>query len=277
MPILTDKDFLGVATLTDEDFTTPQVLTDKDFQLEQKAVKPSKTAKTFTQEQEPFYITAHKSLQYGLSNINAALSRFPAVAYDIAAIPQNLLVKISGHAELQVKSPDWLLNNPIAKFYDKAAQAWQPEELKKDPFQYLKNRDYGGAVKNLTMQVVANAPSQIAIISSTLAGYGVPALVGMGGIQAAQKIKEGTDLQQDPLNVATNAALQGTIEAAFESIGTMGILKQWSKALTKSFGKSTAKQIIKDVGKTIGYSFLGEGNEELWTSFGQDFSDVVTG
>ena len=277
MPILTDKDFLGVATLTDEDFTTPQVLTDKDFQLEQKAVKPSKPAKTFTQEQEPFYITAHKSLQYGLSNMNAALSRFPAVAYDIAAIPQNLLVKISGHAELQVKSPDWLLNNPIAKFYDKAAQAWQPEELKKDPFQYLKNRDYGGAVKNLTMQVVANAPSQIAIISSTLAGYGVPALVGMGGIQAAQKIKEGTDLQQDPLNVATNAALQGTIEAAFESIGTMGILKQWSKALTKSFGKSTAKQIIKDVGKTIGYSFLGEGNEELWTSFGQDFSDVVTG
>ena len=42
MPILTDKDFLGVATLTDEDFTTPQVLSDKDFQLEQKAVKPSK-------------------------------------------------------------------------------------------------------------------------------------------------------------------------------------------------------------------------------------------
>ena len=42
MPILSDKDFLGVATLTDEDFTTPQVLSDKDFQLEQKAVKPSK-------------------------------------------------------------------------------------------------------------------------------------------------------------------------------------------------------------------------------------------
>jgi len=227
--------------------------------------------------EEPFAKAAYKSFQMGLSQFWASVARLPAVTYNLAALPQNLLMKAIGKADRQVRAPNWLLNNPVAKFYDKQAVAWQPKELQKDPFDYLRKGDYRGAIRNLTMQVVANAPNQIAIITGVLAGYGTPVLIGMGGLQAAQVMKTGEEKKLDPVQITTNAALQGTIEGCFETIGTAGILKTWAGALAKSFGAGSAKQIVKDVGKTLAYSFFGEGNEEFWTSLGQDFSDVVTG
>ena len=62
-----------------------------------------------------------------------------------------------------------------------------------------------------------------------------------------------------------------------ENMGTMGILKTWSKAMAKSFGKKAGRELMGDVFKTIFHSALGEGNEEFWTSLGQDFSSYATG
>jgi hypothetical protein len=108
-----------------------------------------------------------------------------------------------------------------------------------------------------------------------MAGYPGYGLAGMGLLETTNSLKMNRD--KDPAISAYNSLSRGVIEAGFESIGTMGILKKWSNVLTKSFGTATTKQIIGDVFKTITYSFLGEGNEEFWTSLAQDFSDFTTG
>lgn len=226
-------------------------------------------------KREPWPKAFGKAGAMGLSQLYTGIARIPATVYDIAALPQNIAVKALGKPELQVRSPDWLMNNPIAKFYEQQGQAWTPEELKKDPMFYFKEGDPSGGIRNIMLQVTANAPNQIARIASAVAGFGGPALVGMGLQQAGSILAR--DRDKDPATVATNAALQGTIEGAFESIGTMGLFKKWSTVLAKSFGKGTTKEIWKNVGKTIAYSTLGEGNEEFLTSLGQDFSDYLAG
>ena len=141
----------------------------------------------------------------------------------------------------------------------------------------FKTKDFDGIGRHLAIQVAENVPQQIGIILSYLAGYPNMGLAGMGMLETTQSLKEARKQKKDPAMSAYNSLTKGIIEAGFESIGTMGILKKWGSTLTKSFGTKNAGQIIVDVFKTIFWSILGEGNEEWWTSLGQDFSDFVTG
>lgn len=213
----------------------------------------------------------------GLSRLWATSSRIPAGVYDLAAMPQNFLVKAVGRGDLQVQSPEWLMDNPIAELYDYQTEAFRKEITPtKSLEEALETKDFDGMGRHIAILVAENAPQQIGIILSYMAGFPGAGLAGMGMLETTQSLKEARKKRKDPAMSAYNALAKGVIEAGFESIGTLGILKKWSRVLTKSFGTKTTKQIIGDVFKTIFHSMLGEGNEEFWTSLAQDFSDFAT-
>ena len=229
-------------------------------------------------DQPSFLSDAYNRFQAGLGGFNAALARIPAGLYDMAMMPGNFLAKAMGQPDKQVQSPEWLMDNMVAKAYDKIQKNYTEKAGPRQDFtEMVKNRDYKGITRSIALQVIENAPHQIGIIASYMAGIPAAGLVGMGAISGTQALKEGRTSGADPAMNTYNALANGVIEAGFESIGTMGLLKHWEKALAKSFGTKQAMGILADVGKAVIASMAGEGNEEFLTSFGQDFSAMATG
>lgn len=229
-----------------------------------------------------------RSFMSGVSSMNAGIAQTPALiynagaaAYNVAAIPQNFVadkLNIPGlKAQEQGTAPDWLLNNPVATYYKKAAEYYAPEELSQDPIQLMREGNGKQAARAIAAQVVANLPQQAFLVASTLAGQPQVALGAMGVLSASQATAEAQENGKSAIQATLDALAQGSIEVATEQFGTVGIVKHWETALAKSFGKGTAKQIIADAGRSIAASFFGEGTEEFAAQIGQDFSDYATG
>ena len=64
-----------------------------------------------------------QTLNSGLSNMYANIARIPADIYDVFALPQNALASATGWDAIRAQSPEWLQNNPVAKYYDKASES----------------------------------------------------------------------------------------------------------------------------------------------------------
>ena len=195
---------------------------------------------------EPLINDLGNAFMSGLNRTWATAARIPAGVYDIAAIPQNFLMKAIGKKELQVQSPEWLMDNPIAELYDYQTEVYRKEIAPTKTFEEaFATKDFDGIGRHLAIQVVENAPQQIGIILSFMAGYPNAGIAGMGALATADSLKEGRKQKKDPAMSAYNSLAKGVIEAGFESIGTMGILKKWSKSLTASFGAKNTIRIAK--------------------------------
>jgi len=217
------------------------------------------------------------ALNTGLANVNQSLSQLPTLAVDLALTPGNLFAKAIGREDLQSRAPDWLANNPVSKFYKDVAKEYTPPDLERSVYDEIKKGNYSRAGRTMAAQFVSNAPQQAITLAATLSGYGLPSLVFSGATTAATTLQESRDAGATPLQSITNAAAAGTIESSFESLGTLGVLHHWEGAITKSFGKESAKQVFKDFAKTIAYSVAAEGNEEFLTSIAQDYASYATG
>lgn len=229
-------------------------------------------------EQKPFIEDIANAFGAGTSKMWANAARTPAAVWEGALIPQNFLMKSLGRNDLQVQTPDWIMDNPVSEYYDSQAELFRDKISPKASFEEAsKSGDWSGIPRSLALSVVENAPTQIGLIATYMAGTPLTGLVGMGLMQMGESLKEGREKGMDPAMNGYNSLIKGTIETGMESVGTMGVLKHWSKALTVSFGKKATREIMKDTFKAIFYSALGEGNEEFWTSLGQDFSDYATG
>lgn len=221
--------------------------------------------------------TLWHSLNSGLAQADAALFRIPALVYDVAALPQNMIGKMLNYKPMQVRSPEWLRNNPIAKYYDAQQEAWAVPELNKSIISQASKGNYAGAGKTLAAQLVANAPNQVVILASAMMGAPMVGLGYAGATQASSANKVAQESGVDPFSATTDAVAQGSLEMLMERVGTLGVLKKWENAVAKEIGKEGSKNVMKEVGKTIAYSTFAEGNEEFLTQVGQDFSDYVTG
>jgi hypothetical protein len=248
---------------------TPAPKTSFDFDLSDLDLGAGKS-------RESWVGAAGKALSGGAARTNATLARLPGLVYGVASLPQVAAGKLLGKNWSPKLTQD-LLNNPVSKYFDTQAEMLKPVELNKDPYQYWQEGDHGGAVRNITMQAIANAPQQIIAIGSAMSGMPVQGLAALGGMQSAEVLKDDLNKGKDPLTALNNSIVQGTIEAGFENIGTMGLFRTWSKSLEKSFGRAAGKKVIADVGKAIAHTMLGEANEEFLTSLGQDFSSYVYG
>lgn len=213
----------------------------------------------------------------GLARMNSSLAKVPAFIYDAAALPQNMLYSAFG-SDRRVQSPEWARDNAITKRYDDASQAYadQAPSLNQSAIDEISAGNFSRAGKIIALQVVNNAPQQVANIGLAF----VNPLAGAGlafGTTAAEKNAENAKNGVDPITGTLNATLQGTIEAGFESIGTFGLLDRWGAQLAKTYGEATTKEILKETGKALAATFAGEANEEALTSIAQGFADKHMG
>ncbi len=217
------------------------------------------------------------SFMSGLARMNSSLAKVPAFIYDAAALPQNIVYNVLG-LDRRVQSPDWARNNPISERYNEASQYYAEKvpEISQSAFDEISAGNYSRAGKIIALQVVNNAPQQVANIGLALVNPHAGAAMAFS-TTAADKNSDNANKGIDPLTGTLNATLQGTIEAGFESIGTFGLLDKWGAKLATTYGESTAKEIIKETSKALVASFAGEANEEALTSIAQGMADKHMG
>jgi hypothetical protein len=212
----------------------------------------------------------------GMAQLYSSAAKVPAFLYDLAATPQNYAAEKLDLPGLKTTAPDWLAKNSSVKTFDDMASRLQPDMADDSIVEEIGKGNYKKAAQVMAVQLVTNAPNQAALIMSEIASYGAAGLVGAGLTTAAQKNEENKKNGVSPALGALNAAANGTIESGFESLGTFGLLKTWENKIVQKFGKDASKAVFKDLLKTLGYTVLGEANEEFMTSLAQDALDATT-
>lgn len=172
---------------------------------------------------------------------------------------------------------DWLLNNPAAKKFDELAAKYKTEDQSASIIDAVLKQDWDKAGKIAALQAVANAPNMALTIGLTLAGLPQAAMAQMGLSTAAARLKENKDSGASDDAGFADATFQGAAEALFERMGTVKFVKGWSEALTGKFGKATAVEIFKSMGKVLVASFAQESLEEGATTLAQETSAHLTG
>lgn len=224
-----------------------------------------------------FATQALNVLYSGMASAGYNASKIPEALATTLMVPGNALSKAFGYAE--VKIPESIRNNPVSDYYKKSSEYYNQlaPEVSTDTWEEIKKGNFTSAGRGLALQIINNAPSQLINIAAALATGGTSAMVVAGSMSAGQKMSEMDNPDASPSAVGLDAAYNGAIEALFENLGTLGVVKKWEGAITRRAGKAVSKEVFKDLGKTLAYSVLGEWNEETLTSMAQDFSDYATG
>ena len=230
-----------------------------------------------------FTYDLYASMQSGLAQMYSNAGKIPALAYSVAAYPQNQIAELVGRDDLQVRPPEFLTNNPVTRHYDEQAKAYAPAELSDSVTEKFKQGDYTEGAKTLILQVAQNAPQQLLNIGLALTGAGLPATFATtGSIQAAGTLKESLDSGASPTAATINAVAQGSFESLIEnmSFGTTGSIraaKELGEVLTAKLGKEGARKAMVEVGKQIVTSFGNEAFEEGLTTIAQNSTAFATG
>lgn len=265
--------------------TTAAFLAEKDHaKLAKDDIKPLSVLEQIARmEEDDRWLPSNmgKIFMGGLANTNRSIAQAPAAAFSAITLPGNLLAKATGTGQVEV--PDWLLNNPVAEYYRRAAEYYSVEETQGNAWEDLKTGDIKKASRVLAAQIISNAPSQFVAVGSAAMGLPTAGLTFMGATSGASQLSKNADAakaqeyDKDPAQTAMDMLMNGGIEVLGERYGTFGIFKVIEKSVAKQFGKATAKTLVAEVGKNIALAFGGEGLEEFSTQLGQDLSDYATG
>lgn len=220
---------------------------------------------------------AGRNLSAGFARLNEQMTQVPSAIYDVGALPINAALKMGGLGDHQIETPDWIRFESSAKYWEDYAKSTQTPEAERSVIDAARSGDFQKAAKILAAQVIVNAPYQAALLAGAVAGANVPALAAAGILQGADTARRGRLMGADPTMSTLNAITQGVAEAGFERMGTFGLLRRWEGTIARAISKDSAKQVMKDLAKTLAYSFLGEGSEEGATQFVQSLSDYSTG
>lgn len=180
------------------------------------------------------------AIMSGLNQFNQTVFNLPATAYDLAALPQNLLAKISGRPDLQVSAPESLRLNPAQKFWGdqiKAYQASSPETTG-DPLE---------DGKHFAAHLVAGFPSLFGGLAVAGLTGGVGGATFFGATGASSADKEGVEAKADPAAIAQHAALSGVVNAGIQNL-SFGAAKIFESTVAKAasqYGKQTAIEFAK--------------------------------
>lgn len=221
-----------------------------------------------------FWSQAYNSVQSGIAGFYSGVAKAPAFIGNLSLVPSNIVRK-----SLDMPEVGYSYSNPVADRYDQAQESFQKNapDLSASVSDQIGKGNYAKAGQTLALQVIQSAPQQLGFIMSAMAGVPAAGLATAGVTAGAQTSSELAGQGVGPLQATTVGATHGTIEAAFESIGTMGILKSWESAIARQGGKQLSREVIFDFSKTLAHSVMAEGNEEALTSLAQDLTDYVTG
>lgn len=225
-------------------------------------------------EKRNFADDAWTALKVGGFKLNAMVAKTPGYLANVALVPENIWHRYQG--EPQKYFP---IENDVSRRYDQAAESLMNEApaLSKSAVTELTQGNYAEAGKIAALQIIQNFPQQIAILGSMATGVGEAGLIGAGLTTAAEKAGDLQKQGVEPLQAVNVAATHGVIEAAFERLGTGGVLKSWENAAVKEFGKQAGREFTFNFGKQLAYTVASEANEEFATSLAQDFTDYISG
>lgn len=236
----------------------------------------------------------------GLDNLNAQIARIPAYVYNLASLPQNLIVSMLGRPDWQVEAPNWLVNNSVAKYYERSAELhnkyderfgfitetdenWIQTKRLKEPVDFFKEGEWGEGAKALGWKVLENAPQQIMLLGFAGARMAKIGLSLMGAMSAAGKTAELSKREDlDAITKTINSTFTGTMEAVTEKLGLdegFDAARKYliSKATTKELARN-AWSTLYDAGYVIfrsaGSEFTEEAINEGATSFADWAMDV---
>lgn len=225
------------------------------------------------------YVT--KAFIAGTQKLGKGLSQLPALGYTAAqSLPMTgKLIRALSDQKTPgvVYPPEWLLNNPVTKFYDKREQEYHVPEIDIDTWGAIKAGDLDTAGKALAAQLANTAPSMALLLAGGILGKANQALTAVAATTAAESVGEAKSKGVTPVVGIASSALKGYTEAAFEKVGTLGLLEHWAGAITEKVGRDSLKKILASMSKTLAYSVLGEGFEEASTSVSQDLIDYTSG
>ena len=171
-----------------------------------------------------------KGLQYGMGKFNQSIAQAPALAYDIAAYPQNKIMQLAG-SNYRVKSSDI----PALKsgfgavdYYKRGEDSLVNElpELNDSVVEQLANKNWEKAGRAIAIQLAANAPQQAAILAAAFFGgpMGAVGLGSMGVTSAASANQEAQAQGLDVANTLPGSVAKGALEVATESLGTFSFV-----------------------------------------------------
>lgn len=247
-----------------------------------------------------FLSKTYKSLNAGAASAISGLTKFPKLAYDVAAYPVNYVGEKLGYAPVSSDEyfKDGLLEK-TTKFFDSVSEYEKNivVETNQSTIDLAKEGKYSDAGAALYYQVLNSVPNTAVAILSTIAG--APS-AGMGAIFAsasgskyeenlkAQEAQRQELLLKGELNApeiskgeaVLSAVSSGTIETVTESLfGAFNGLKKsvapLVKSLSKEAGVESTKQVYKEFFKTMAKSSVEEGAEEMISSASNDFADYM--
>ena len=236
----------------------------------------AKTEKTITEASK--WSLVGNSLAFGALNAAEGIARIPELLINNMRASQ-----YTSNIDQQTKPfKVWEPENSIADYFKEKAQEYTIPELEADLSNQISKGDWHNASRTLLANVASSAPQSLALIGAALAGpvTGAVALgtVAMGAGATSLKQDLATpDSKANDYATLMGANYKGALEGASEYVGTFGIFKSLENKIAMKWGKDTALNIMKNMGQSIGYAMVGEGNEELVNSIASDFVDKTTG
>ena len=228
-----------------------------------------------------FFKGVGSSFAAGSAELGQGAARIPSLLYETAAMPQNLLADVTGWKWLEAKSPEWLKNNPVAKYYDKQVQSWD-ESLAASDMKIIENFQSGNlreGFENIAYMTARTIPLTISLMAGGYASAGsaggnlikegLKTAIPIGAYSAAQK-KQQLDTQPKTETTSEfispsgtykevqkklpelseftktfNALMTGVGEGLSETLGTVNV-GRLGRELMESMGKETFKKVAKD-------------------------------
>ena len=250
----------------------------RDFKVE-KPRKNEELVNKFleTRKEVNLFDAAVASLGAESAQTIATTSQIPSLLYDAYFYPANLLRSLRGQEE--IKAPESLSNNPVAKHYTELAKTFRAEipATIKSLEDVISQGDYENAGASLAVSVAGAIPNLAGLLATSVAAGPIAGMTYAGVQTATQSNIENQAKGLTPTQSLPNALAKGGIEVAMEKVGTLGIFKNLETQLTKSFGRDSSKKILLNMFGSILKGGASEFKEEALTSVAQDLTDLVSG
>jgi len=216
----------------------------------------------------------------GFSRLNKSIANIPMLAYNVAAMPQNLAMKALGYEDRMVSASTFRDVYTLPDYFEKQEKyfaAKVPELEMSIVDEAISKGDLGVAANVLAKQIISNSPQQAVTIALALSGFGSVALTQAGITAASDKQMQNEQQGIDPLTGTTNALTTGAYEVIFEKFGTLSGLDRAAKTLAKTHGSQAARQIISNTIKSFAVQAGEEGLSEAATTAAEGLTDYYMG
>ncbi len=233
----------------------------------------------------------------GSSSLGEMMASIPETIYDIFAIPQNLVAKITGDESISASSKKFKkitgISNPILDFYEKESEKLSKVQdiYNNENYEYqgiyknFENGNYLDGFKQLGSGIAESAPVSISMMvggaTTSAAKLAGASTVAMAGPEIKDQLEN--EAQSSLTSIVKGIGLAGA-ESVFSSIGTGTLGKVYKDILLKE-GKEEGVKIFRN-GLVEMYAtalkkagapaaMLGEGVEEVATTITQNMINGV--